>query len=411
MPTNREPWIFGLTAASAAAVLVSIAAAEILLAMACLAWFVLRPRRIQWPAYVIPLCAFMAATVLSLAMSAQPEIGMGPVRKFVLFSMGLLAVNFVTSEWRARVSHGVLLTVAALMSLVGLVQFGMAYLKFLSTQKLADDPTVLARITGLMGHWMTFSGEQLLVWCAAVPAMVVLGRRWLIPLGAVGTSIVLSFTRSVWLGAISGFLVVALMLPRKMLIGVVLPVAVVAAGASGLIYHRVALSFGQDFAPDNGRIEMLSVGVRMIRDHPLFGVGPERIHTEFPRYYRGTADLNNFYYGHLHNNVIQLAAERGLLCLGTFLWFIFEVYADLMRMLKTSTKDARWKVLSALAALTGFLAAGFFEYNFGDSEVLLLLLFIVSLPYGSVSDDRPGFENTHISQRGKADFPETTFAR
>ena len=138
---------------------------------------------------------------------------------------------------------------------------------------------------------------------------------------------------------------------------------------------------------------MLSAGFRMIRDHPLFGVGPERIHTEFPRYYRGTADLNNFYYGHLHNNVVQLAAERGLLCLGTFLWFIFEIYADLMHMLKTSTKDARWTIMSALAALTGFLVAGFFEYNFGDSEVLLLLLFIVSLPYGSVSDDRPGFEN------------------
>ena len=68
MLTNREPWIFGLTAASAAAVLVSVAAAETLLAMACLGWLILRPRQIQWPAYVIPLCAFMATTVLSLAM-------------------------------------------------------------------------------------------------------------------------------------------------------------------------------------------------------------------------------------------------------------------------------------------------------------------------------------------------------
>jgi O-antigen ligase len=411
MPTNREPWIFGLTAASAAAVLVSVAAAEILLTMACLAWLILRPRRIVWPGYIIPLCAFVATTVLSVAMSPEPAAGFWVIRKFWLVSMGLLAANFVRTEWRTRISHSVLLAVAALTSLLALVQFGNGYLKFLATQNLADDPTVLARITGLMGHWMTFSGEQLLVWCAAVPAMLVLGRRWMIPLGAVGTSIVLSFTRSVWLGAISGFLVVALMLPRKMLIGIVLPVAVVAAAASGLIYHRVAMSFGQNFAPDNSRIEMLSAGFRMIRDHPLFGVGPERIHTEFPRYYRGTTALNNFYYGHLHNNVVQLAAERGLLCLGAFLWFIFEIYADLMRMLKTSAKDARWATMSALAALTGFVVAGFFEYNFGDSEVLLLLMFIVSLPYGSVSDDRPGFENTHTSQRGKADLPETSFAR
>jgi hypothetical protein len=49
---------------------------------------------------------------------------------------------------------------------------------FLATQSLADDPTVLARITGFMGHWMTFSGELMLVWCAAVPAILTLGKRW-----------------------------------------------------------------------------------------------------------------------------------------------------------------------------------------------------------------------------------------
>ena len=51
-------------------------------------------------------------------------------------------------------------------------------------------------------------------------------------------------------------------------------------------------------------------------------------------------------------------------------------------MLKTAGEGTRWIVLSAVAALTGFMVAGFFEYNFGDSEVLLLFLFIVSIPYG-----------------------------
>lgn len=382
MPRNREPFIFGFTVASAAAVMVSIAAAETLMAMACLIWMIDRPQRhFVWPGYIVPLFAFMAATTLSLLLSAQPEVGIGAINKFVLFSMGLLAANFVTSLGRARVSHATLLAVATLTSAYALVQFAWAYVRFLSTQSLADDPTVLARITGFMGHWMTFSGEQLLVWCAAVPAILALGRRWLIPLGAVGAALVLSFTRGVWLGAIAGLAVVALMVPRRVLIGVIVPVSVVALLASGLIYHRLSMSFGEKFAPDYSRLEMLSTGFRMIRDHPLFGVGPERIHTDFPRYYRGN-DLQNFYYGHLHNNVVQLAAERGLLCLAAFLWFLFELYADLATMLRTATEDTRWTILAALASLTGFVVAGFFEYNFGDSEVLLLLLFIVSLPYG-----------------------------
>jgi hypothetical protein len=113
---KREPWIFGFTAASAVTVLVSIAAAETFLALACLAWLILRPRKIEWPGYVIPLCAFMAATVLSLAMSPEPEVGTAVVRKFVLFSMGLLAANFIINDERARICYSALLGLAALTS-------------------------------------------------------------------------------------------------------------------------------------------------------------------------------------------------------------------------------------------------------------------------------------------------------
>ena len=121
--SEREPWIFGLTAASAVAVLVSIAAAEILLAAACLAWLTFRPRRMVWPGYVIPLCVFMATTVLSLAMSSDPSVGTGVVRKFVLFAMGFLAANFVIDDKRARLCYAALLGVAAVTSLAALGQF------------------------------------------------------------------------------------------------------------------------------------------------------------------------------------------------------------------------------------------------------------------------------------------------
>jgi O-antigen ligase len=383
MQRSSDSSLFALTLMSAAAVLISIAAAEMLLAITCVAWIIQRPAAVVWPSYVIPLCAFMLTTVLALLMSAQPEVGMSSVRKFVLFTMGLLAANMVTTIVRARISLGVLLAIGAATSVYALGQFAIAYIHFLSTRNLADDPTVLARMTGFMGHWMTFSGEQLLVWCAAIPAVLMLGRRWMIPLGVVGTALLLSFTRSAWLGAAAGFVLLGLLMPRKILISAALPVAVVAVGFSGLIYHRLSFSFKEkQFGPDSGRFELFIGGIRMIKDHPLFGVGPERIHTEFP-HYRG-ADLAepNFYYGHLENNIVQLAAERGLLCLTAFLWFIFELYASLLKMLKTASGDIRWIVLSALSALTGFMIAGLFSYNFGDSEVLLLLLFIVSLPYG-----------------------------
>src|SRR5262249_26920789 len=94
MSANRDSWMFALTVSTAASVLVSIAAAETLLAIACVVWLAQRQHPIVWPSYVLPLCAFMATTTLALLMSPQPEIGIAVVRKFVLFPMGLLAANF-----------------------------------------------------------------------------------------------------------------------------------------------------------------------------------------------------------------------------------------------------------------------------------------------------------------------------
>src|SRR5262245_16449114 len=164
MPRGRDSSVFALTLTSAAAVLVSIAAAETLLAIACVAWIIRRPSTVVWPSYAVPLAAFMLTTILALLMSPQPEIGVSAVRKFVLFSMGLLAANVVTTTARARTSLGVVLAIGAVTAVYALVQFVKAYVHFRSTQNLSDDPMVLVRIPGFMEHVMTLSGAQLLLW-------------------------------------------------------------------------------------------------------------------------------------------------------------------------------------------------------------------------------------------------------
>src|SRR5262249_45429762 len=156
-----------------------------------------------------------------------------------LFVMAVLAPTFVTTTRRARTAIGTLLAVASVTSAYGLIQFVVHYARYLTTQQLADDPTILARITGFMGHWLTFSGEQLLVWCAAIPAIVVLGRRWYIPITTVGAALILSFTQGVWAGAIAAMLVVVLMMPKRQILILLLPLVLIAGAASGLIYHRL----------------------------------------------------------------------------------------------------------------------------------------------------------------------------
>jgi len=398
MRRNGEEVVFWLTASTAAASLISVAAMETLLGAAVLGWILLwvfkRPVRLRLPSYYIPLAAFILTTLLSLAFSPDPWTGEHQIGKFVLFPMGLLAAAFVTSESRAVNAYKLLLAVAVVSAATAIIQFGIAEATFLKTGEIADDPTLLNRITGPLGHWMTFSGVQLLVWCAAIPAIAILGRKWIAAISIISMAIVLSNTRGVWLGAAAGFAFVALALPRRIVVTVILPVVIVGLIASPLIYRRVRMSFDSGLATNYSRLAYLSVGTQMIKDHPLLGVGPERVDDEFPKYYKG--DLKNFYYGHLHNNFMQIGAERGLLCLATFLWFLVELYRSLLGLFKHSDEQSRWPILGSLAALTGFVVSGLNEYNFGDSEVMVLFLFLVSIPFGLAShvqedpDSQPG---------------------
>ena len=78
---------------------------------------------------------------------------------------------------------------------------------------------------------------------------------------------------------------------------------------------------------------------------------------------------------------MRIAAERGIPAL--VLWVAFMVM--LLRDFFVASKRPPFPSLAtgALAAVVALLAAGMFEYNFGDSEVLMLFLVVVTLPYAA----------------------------
>jgi putative inorganic carbon (hco3(-)) transporter len=86
----------GLTFASATTILFSIAASQILLALAVICLLLsgdpLRLPRIKWL-----LALFMLGTVISLAFSAQPSLGLPQIRKFYVF-LELLVVLYCMGD-------------------------------------------------------------------------------------------------------------------------------------------------------------------------------------------------------------------------------------------------------------------------------------------------------------------------
>ena len=128
------------------------------------------------------------------------------------------------------------------------------------------------------------------------------------------------------------------------------------------------------------RLAMLEAGGRIVRDHPLTGVGPDMVLRAYPHY--RTADAVLEMPPHLHNVPVHVAAERGLPAMAVWLWFVAVAGIDLKRLFDKGAAR-RWLPAAGLAVVVAMLMAGLFEYNFGDSEFLMLFLVLVTLPYAA----------------------------
>jgi O-antigen ligase len=199
----------------------------------------------------------------------------------------------------------------------------------------------------------------------------------------------LTYTRGAWIG-VGAALVVALFLwkPKALIIlPVVAALGFLAAPKS--IRDRALSIFTMRDNSNIARVQYFKTGMKIIGDYPLFGTGPDTVDMVFQneKYGLGEYAKHNV---HLHSNVIQIAAERGIVTLAAWLAFIILAFLGLRPLRRKPDAPAPPEAVllrkigfGALAALTALFVAGFFEYNFGDSEIAQLLFILISLPFAA----------------------------
>jgi putative inorganic carbon (hco3(-)) transporter len=130
------------------------------------------------------------------------------------------------------------------------------------------------------------------------------------------------------------------------------------------------------------RMAMMQVGFEVIAAHPLTGIGPDGIKRVYPQLVPPEGLRRST--SHLHNTPLQIAAERGVIGFAAWLW-IFVAFvrraSTVWRRLPPEPPGDRALVLGSLAAVVTFLVAGLFEYNFGDTEVLMVAMALMALPF------------------------------
>jgi O-antigen ligase len=296
-------------------------------------------------------------------------------KQMVLFLLVPITFRFARGQ-HAQTMVTVIVSFAAAAAAVGIFQFGI-----LHYDNLGQRPQ------GTLGHYMTYSGLLMLVIGTAL-ARILFGERdrlWAaLVVPALAVAIPLTFSRSAEVGACAAVALLFLLKDKRLL--AILPVVALIffAVAPARVTDRFESIFNLKNPTNLDRLVMMREGVHMITDHPLLGIGPNMVLPLYAQYRE--PDAVNAVNPHLHNVPLQIAAERGLPALAVWLWFIVGLIVALSKMLN----DRRQKLLAAtaLAAVVSMLAAGMFEYNFGDSEFLMLFLILITLPFAAKQKTR-----------------------
>lgn len=384
-----------LAAAAAITPLISIRVFEVLMAAALLALLVTRS---QWrvPPIWIPLALFLLGTLVSLFASGHIRDGLPQIRKFYVYLMLFLVAAAVRSMRQVRsIAVGWALAAAA-SSLWGCKQFFDKYRAARSAHQNFYATYVDARITGFMGHWMTLSGELMMV-LLVIAAFVFFAldrvwTKWLIACAVpIAAALALAWTRSMWLGTFCGTLYLLWFWKKWALAAVpVLIAALLLVNPFDLRERAVSAVSPHAGRTDSNahRAELRRIGWEMIQAHPWWGVGPEQVWRQYRDYIRPDMPPpeQSQYYGHLENDYVQYAAERGLptaLALFAMIgWALFD-FARALRRLPVDS-ESRWMLHAAIAVILSILVSGWYSWNLNNSEVLAMFLAVIGCGYVAV---------------------------
>jgi O-antigen ligase len=359
---------------------ISISAAQIAYILALVAWAIHvylqgDARQLRLP-LLMSFSAFWLASVLATILAVEPLKSLIELRNIFEALMLYLIVNQVTTEERATTLVRVLVASTTIMALYGLSQSFTYGIDF--------------RVRGTMGSKMTFAGLLMLVALMTLAQLLFRTHRrqlvWTIPaLLLITAALLMTQTRSAWCGLIVGGCVLFGLRKKILLLAVPLGALVVLLLVPQTIKIRALSIVDRREITAQERLSMWSSGIHIVRDYPWTGVGMGAMAREYARYKEPDSPVDpRRRIGHLHNNIIQVAAERGLLGLACWLWMWGAYGYQTWRIygrLGPEHRQARALVVGSLASVIGFHIEGLFEYTFGDSEVITLTYFLMALPF------------------------------
>lgn len=362
---------------------ISIAGCYILLTLILMLFLLDLARNRKFPVlpffyYFLILYAFF--TLLATFFSIDRAVSIRDNKELLILLLIPIYIWLLTTWKRVWLSLWTVMASAVFSALAGIVT---VFIKGLEKGVVLSE-----RLQGFTSHWMTYSG--LLMFAFIFFFVLLLVRRKNIKqaiiislsLAIMLVAIAFSLTRNVWLGIAASLILFLVFFKPKYFLVLAPLLLLLAMLAPAAVKSRMLSIVDLHDESNRDRIYMVYSGLRIFQDHPWTGVGSNNIEKVIvgneKRYRHPQAIKINM---HLHNNFLQILAERGIFALASFLLACLFIILQLLKLLKSRTGDWRFITIGVLFVFIGFLVAGMFEYNFGDSEIKFILFYFLSLPF------------------------------
>jgi len=261
----------------------------------------------------------------------------------------------------------------------GMAVWGLLEFFFLGQRDLEH------RMNGPSSHVMTYSNLILPMSLLFIILWLYQRKWWQLGVALLITlALLLTLTRSVWLGW--GAAVFVLLMLTRTQIRYYVPAALLifVSFLPMSLFSRLTSTWDMKLESNFDRLRMLEAGVEMIKDFPVFGVGPANVKEVYALYKKH--DAPRIRPAHLHNNAVQIWAERGILGLTAYLMFL----ALFLRECALARNGPnRMYADMGIAIAVAMTVAGLFEFNWGDTEVFYLTLNLCAMIAVAVERPQP----------------------
>ena len=329
----------------------------------------------RWP-LGIPFFLFVVACLIAVANAYDPSYSYKSLKKLLEFFIFFWVLNCV-NENGLRDSLSLVLIASA--TLAGLFGFYQAW---------KSGVVIENRVEGTLSVYMTFAGLLMVVGVHALGRA--LFRRstppWIwVSIGIILICLLFTLTRQAWLGFLTGLIFLVFFWRKNLLwlLPVLMLTIYIASPLS--VQTRIKNMVSGNDVTFGMRTDLWAGGWEIFKDNPFTGCGFRCVDLVNSQYPDPTGNVKR--YRGMHNNFIQLAVDTGILGLSAWLgiWFYFFrlLHKKCIDLKRDHSED--WVVFGSAAAVLAFLAGGCFETNFYDSEVVMVLYFIMALPFSGSS--------------------------